>query len=86
MSLSRLTLPSVAPELWGRLSPAVTAARSWRIPAAKVCSSGWSSGVHLLEPAGQVLFSGALGHHLGEAGHMLGEAVQLGAVRAHVGE
>jgi hypothetical protein len=34
-------------------------------------------GVHLLEPAGQVLFSGALGHHLGEAGHVLGEAVQL---------
>jgi hypothetical protein len=39
-----------------------------------------------LEPAGQFLFSGALGHHLGEAGHVPAEAVELGAVAAHVGE
>jgi hypothetical protein len=31
-----------------------------------------------LEPSGQLLFSGALGHHLGEAGHVLGEAARSG--------
>jgi hypothetical protein len=37
-----------------------------------------------LEPAGEVLLAGALGHHLGEAGYVLGEAVQLGAVATQV--
>jgi hypothetical protein len=43
-------------------------------------------GFHTLQPAGQFLFSGAPGHHLGEAGHVLGKAVQLCAVTAHIGE
>jgi hypothetical protein len=38
------------------------------------------------QPAGQVLLPGAFCHHLGEAGHVLGEVVQLRAVAAQVGQ
>jgi hypothetical protein len=33
-----------------------------------------------------MLSSAALGHHLGEAGQVLGEAIELGAVAAQVGK
>jgi hypothetical protein len=39
ISLMRLTWPSTAPELWGTVSPAVTAAQSLRSPWAKPRSS-----------------------------------------------
>jgi hypothetical protein len=43
-------------------------------------------GFDVAEPAGEVFAAGASGHHLGEAGDMLGEAVGLGAVAAQFGE
>jgi hypothetical protein len=43
-------------------------------------------GFGTFEPADEFLFAGAFGHHLGEAGHVAGESVQLCAVAAQVGE
>ena len=34
----------------------------------------------------QLLLAGAVGHHLGEAGHVGGQGVQVGAARADAGE
>src|SRR5262249_21590410 len=41
--LIRLTLPSTAPELCGRVRPLSTAAWSWLSPVVKERRSGWSS-------------------------------------------
>jgi hypothetical protein len=38
-----LTVPSTLPELYGRVSPFMTASLSFRIPVANERSSGWSS-------------------------------------------
>ena len=55
-------------------------------PGGEGMQLGLVIGVDALEPAGKVLFSGAFGHHLGEAGHVLGQAVELGTVPAQVGQ
>ena len=86
IALTRLTLPSVGPELWRRVSPAVTAGQVLADPGGEGVQFGLVVGFDALEPGGQLLFSGAFGHHLGEAGHMPGEAVELGAVAAQAGE
>ena len=43
-------------------------------------------GFDVFEPGGQVVLPGALGHHFGEAGDVAGEAVELCAVAAQLGE
>lgn len=40
----------------------------------------------VIEPAGEVWLASAASHHLGEAGHVVGQAVQLGAERPDLGE
>ena len=55
-------------------------------PGGEGVQFGLVVGFDSFEPAGEVSFAGAAGHHLGEAGHVPGEPVQLGAVRADLGE
>lgn len=52
---------------------------------AKLCSRAGHR-LPAIRPAGQFLFPGTLGHHLGEARHVPGEAVLLLAVAARIGE
>ena len=61
---------------------------SWprRIPAAKKCSSGWSSASTGVSQASSSWAPGPLGDHLGEAGHVVGRVVQAWALGPQAGE
>ena len=77
--LMRLTVPSTAPELWSRVSPATTASRSRRSPAVNDRSVG-RSGVDGADPLDErVLVAGQVLDHPGEPGDVPDGGVQLGA-------
>jgi hypothetical protein len=53
---------------------------------AKDLQFGLAVGFHAFEPVGWLLVPGVLGRHGGEAGHVAGEAVGLGAVAGQAGQ
>ena len=74
--LMRLTVPSTAPELYCRVSPATTASRSRRSPAVNDRSCGRSAST---APGERVLVAGQVLDHPGEPGDVPDGGVQLGA-------
>jgi hypothetical protein len=78
MILMRLTLPSTGPELKGRLSPAVTAARSAVRPVAKRLMPG-SAACSAAVIHAVVRFAVQMGHHVGEGADQFGSGSQLRA-------
>jgi hypothetical protein len=76
--LMRLTLPSNAPELWGRVMPAVTAARSRRRVRANAASAGRvSAGFHRGDP-GRETVAVELDQEAGEVADVGGQSVRSG--------
>jgi hypothetical protein len=75
--MMRLTPPSTAPELYGKLKPLTTASRSRLSPAVNECRSGsrsaWTVAIHLWKFAAQP------SHHLGERCEVTGDGIQVRA-------
>lgn len=77
--LIRLAWPSTAPELQGKVSPAMTASQSRSMPAARVMKAGEVVAADGVEPLRKTVAL-ALGEHFGEGPDVAGEGFEFRAV------